>query len=395
MGQDILLLLGTRPEAIKMAPLALELARHKGIRSRVCLTGQHRELLEQAVADFGLRPWRRLDVMEEAQTLSGLTARLLSELTGVLRESRPNLILVHGDTTTAFAGALAAFYLQIPVGHVEAGLRSGDLSAPFPEEFNRIAIDRLARWHFAPTPGARENLLREGCAAEGIVVTGNTVVDAMRLTLREDFTHPALDWAGKRPLVLLTAHRRENFAAMGRLFAAIQALARHRPDVAFLFPVHPNPRVRKLAYGLLGGLDNLKLVNPLGVAECHNLLARCAVVLTDSGGLQEEASALCRPVLVLREVTERPEGVTEGKLRLVGTEGSNLLENFDLLLENRTSCDKIQLDIGLWGDGYASHRIVSCLEGASASEWTPLPETAEHRRFLILSDWKENRKEKI
>lgn len=387
MKKRILLLFGTRPEAIKMCPLAHELSRRPGIQSRVCLTGQHREMLEQAVDAFGLRPDRRLEVMEENQTLSGLTARLLTQVTDLLREERPGMVLVHGDTTTAFAGALAAFYLGIPIGHVEAGLRTGDLSAPFPEEFNRVAIDRLALWHFAPTPGAAENLLREGRDPNYILVTGNTVVDALRFTLRPDFTHPALSWAGERPLILLTVHRREQFDTLGELFEVIQALARLRPQAAFLFPVHRNPQVRKLAYGLLGGLDNLRLVNPLDVRDFHNLLARCALVLTDSGGVQEEAAVLGKPVLVLRGATERPEGIGCGLLHLVGTERRSILKNFDFLLEKRESCGRIQLDIGLYGDGRASCRIAHCLEtGERGEAWTPETGSEKDRRFVTIAN---------
>ncbi len=372
MAQNILLLFGTRPEAVKMCPLALELAGRGGLRTRVCLTGQHREMLARTMEDLGVGCDRSLEVMEEEQPLSALTCRLLERVTAALREERPDRVLVHGDTTTAFAGALAAFYLGIPVGHVEAGLRTWDLRAPFPEEFNRQAVDRLADWRFAPTPQAAHNLLREGCPPERVYVTGNTVVDALCRTLRADYTHPALAWAGRRPLVLLTVHRREKICALGALFETLGKLVRSHPEAAFLFPVHRNPQVRRQAYGLLGGLSNLRLVNPLGVRDFHNLLARSSLVLTDSGGVQEEAAVLGRPVLVLREKTERPEGVSHGCLYLTGTDEAAIRMNFDSLLEKRETCAKIQIDLRLYGDGQAACRIADCLEtGRPGPPWTP------------------------
>lgn len=370
----ILQVMGTRPEAIKLAPVALELKTRRRISSAVCFTGQHRELLEQAAASFGLSPDWRLDVMEADQSLDGLTARLLTGLSELLRAERPELLLVHGDTTTAFSAALAAFYQGIPVAHVEAGLRTGDLSAPFPEEFNRVAIDRLARWHFAPTPQAAEHLLREGCDPRRVQVTGNTVVDALLRTLRPEFSHPVLEWAGTRPLVLLTLHRRERQERLAELLLPLGELIRSRPEIAFLFPVHPSPRVRRLAYGLLGGLENLQLTNPLEVVEFHNLLARCALVLTDSGGIQEEASVLRKQVLVLRRATERPEGMEAGLLHLADPETEDLGKIFDFLLENGTCCDKIQLDLSLYGDGRAAQRIGDTLErGRTGPDWSPQP----------------------
>lgn len=369
---QILQVIGTRPEAIKMAPVALELARRRGLDSKICFTGQHRQLLEQAAAAFGLQPDCRLEVMEEDQSLDGLTARLLTGMTQLLRTRRPDLLLVHGDTTTAFSAALAAFYLGIPVGHVEAGLRTGDLTAPFPEEWNRVTIDRLAQWHFAPTPQAAAHLREEGCDPAGIQVTGNTVVDALRLTLRPDFTHPILDWAAGRPLVLLTIHRRERQEHLAELLIRLGELIHCRPQTAFFFPVHPSPRVRRLAYGLLGELDNLQLTNPLGVRDFHNLLARCALVLTDSGGVQEEAAVLGKQVLVLRPATERPEGIAGGLLHLADPEQADFGKNFDTLLENCWSCDKIQLDLGLYGDGRAAWRMGDTLErGRVAVQWNP------------------------
>ena len=385
MKKRILQMIGTRPEAIKMSPVALELAERPGLSSRVCFTGQHRELLEQAAAAFGLRPDCRLEVMEEEQSLDGLTARLLTQITQLLREERPDLLLVHGDTTTAFAAALAAFYLEIPVGHVEAGLRTGDLAAPFPEEFNRVAVDRLSKWHFAPTPRAAANLLRERCPPESIQVTGNTVVDAMKLTLREDFSHPVLAWAGERPLVLMTIHRREGLDALAELFASLRTLIQAHGEAAFCFPVHPNPRVRRLACGLLGGLDNLMLSNPLEVRAFHNLLARCALVLTDSGGIQEEAAVLGKQVLVLRDATERPEGIAGGLLHLVGREQGALEKNFAALLENAPSCDKIHLDLGLYGDGRAARRIADTLErGTAGADWRPAGSGTEGAQRMII-----------
>jgi len=356
--KPILLCFGTRPEAIKMCPLVLAFRRRE-IPVKVCLTGQHRELVTEVMMTFGVRADYDLAVMREGQGLAALTARILTGVDEVLAEIQPSLLLVHGDTTSAMAAALAAFYRHIPVGHVEAGLRTHDLSAPFPEEFNRLTVGALSTLDFAPTEGARANLLREGKAAERVFVTGNTVADAVAFTVREDFEHPLLSRMKERPFVLLTCHRRENLPRLAEIFLALRAVAERFPDIAFLFPLHPNPAVREPAERLFGGVDNVLLTEPLPVAVLHNLLARCEMVVTDSGGLQEEALTLGKPVAVLRDTTERPEGLQTGGAVLLGTEPRAIVSRLTALLREP---DEIKARAALpapYGGAGACDKIVS------------------------------------
>ena len=363
--KKLLLVFGTRPEAIKLCPLVYEL-RRRGAEAVVCVTGQHRRMLDQALAAFRLTPEHDLDVSRPGQTLTDLTTAVLERLPPVLAAERPDIVLVHGDTTTAFAAALACYYARVPVGHVEAGLRTGDIFAPYPEEFNRRAVDAVSRYLFAPTAENRANLLREGADPNRVFVTGNTVVDALALTVRPDFTHPALDEAAGRRFLLVTAHRRESLREpMRRMFAAIRALAAEREDVYILCPVHENPAVRAAAYEALGGRERVRLTEPLDVEAFHNLLARSYFVLTDSGGIQEEASALGRPVLVMRDVTERPEGVAAGGLRLVGTDPETILSASRQLLDDPGTYDAMARAANPYGDGTACRRIADILLGGA------------------------------
>ena len=363
--KKLLLIFGTRPEAIKMCPLARELKTRPGFSVRVCVTGQHRDMLDEALAAFSLRPDADLKLMRERQTLAGLSAALLEALPPLLEKEKPALVLVHGDTTTAFAAALCCFYLKIPIAHVEAGLRTGRLDAPFPEEFNRQAVGLLSDWHFAPTERARQNLLREGKDARRVFVTGNTVVDALRLTVRADFSHPVLDWAEGRDFALLTAHRRESLdGRLETMLQAIRAELEAHPALRVVYPVHRNPAVRAAAQRALGGCAQILLTEPLGVTDFHNLLSRCRFVLTDSGGIQEEASALGVPTLVLRDATERPEGVEAGTLRLAGTEVSSIRRALRELLDEGDGARSAGNNP--YGDGSASRKIADILETVTA-----------------------------
>ena len=311
MSKKIMLVFGTRPEAIKMCPLVKELKTRKNVETLVCVTGQHRGMLQQVLDAFGVVPDYDLAIMQDRQTLFDITTRVLQGLKDVLEKERPDAVLVHGDTSTTFAAALACFYLQIPVGHVEAGLRTYNLLSPYPEEFNRQCVSILANWNFAPTPLSRDNLIREGKKPETIYVTGNTVIDALKTTVRENFSHPDLEWAGDSRLILLTAHRRENLGKpMHAMFRAIRRVVEEHEDVKALYPIHMNPVVREAADEELSGCDRIKLTEPLEVLDCHNLMARSYLILTDSGGIQEEAPSLGKPVLVMRDTTERPEGIT-------------------------------------------------------------------------------------
>lgn len=361
--KTVLVVFGTRPEAIKMCPLVWEMKRRPSFSVSVCVTGQHREMLDQVLDAFSVVPDHDLAIMREGQTLFDVTGEVLFGMEEVLTEVRPDLVLVHGDTTTAFATALACFYLGIPVGHVEAGLRTYDLSAPFPEEWNRRAVALLATYHFAPTDGARENLLKEGIAASSVYVTGNTVVDALSMTVREDYEHPLLAWGKGCRLILLTAHRRENLGApMEACFRAIRRVVENHPDVRAICPVHCNPAVRAVASEAFSGCAQIRMTDPLEVIPFHNLLARCHAVLTDSGGIQEEATALGKPVLVLRDTTERPEGVEAGVLRLVGTEPGRVEKEFNRLLTDPAAYRGMTGGNNPYGDGNACHRIADILE---------------------------------
>ncbi|MEA4971007.1 MAG: UDP-N-acetylglucosamine 2-epimerase (non-hydrolyzing) [Candidatus Pelethousia sp.] len=359
--RKILVVFGTRPEAIKMCPLVLELRKQPSLQTIVCVTGQHREMLDQVLAFFNVAPDYDLSIMQARQTLFDITAKVMAGLRDVYEKEAPSAVLVHGDTPTTFAAALAAFYMQIPVGHVEAGLRTYDLYAPFPEEFDRQATGLIARWHFAPTENAKNNLLKEGKDPRGVYVTGNTVVDALKLTTGGSFNDAALDWAEGSRMVLLTAHRRENWGApLERIFRGVRRVVEETPDVKVLFPLHHNPVVRQAAQ-ILQGCSRIRLVEPVDVMTFHNYIARCHLILTDSGGIQEEASAFGKPVLVLRDVTERPEGVEAGTLKLVGTKEEAVYAGFLQLLTDKAEYDRMRCAASPYGDGHACARIVRAL----------------------------------
>ena len=361
--KKIMLVFGTRPEAVKMCPLAVELKKRPSFTTIVCVTGQHRQMLDQVLDVFQVVPDYDLAVMKEGQTLFDITAAVLTGMKGVLEETRPDVCLIHGDTTTAFAAALACFYLGIPVGHVEAGLRTYDLAAPFPEEFNRQAAGLISRFHFAPTALAAQNLLSEGKKLSEIYITGNTVIDAMRHTVAENYRHPELDWAAGCRLVLITAHRRENLGApLRRMLRAVRRVLEEHPDVRAVYPVHRNPAVRRIAGEELAGCPQLHLIEPLDLVSCHNFEARCYLCLTDSGGMQEECPSYGKPVLVMRDNTERPEGIQAGVLRLVGTEEETIYEWFTRLLDDREEYLKMARAVNPYGDGHACGRIADILE---------------------------------
>jgi len=362
--KKVMLVFGTRPEAIKMCPLVRELKGRPDFETKVCVTGQHREMLEQVLECFQVRPDYDLAIMEPGQTLFDITGKILTGMKPILEKEKPQAVLVHGDTSTAFAAGLAAFYLGLPVGHVEAGLRTYDITAPFPEEFNRQAVDGLSTWFFAPTPGAREALLREGKNPDKIFVTGNTSIDALKQTVRPDYTHPELTWAkeGGSRFVLLTAHRRENLGEpMLHIFRGIRRVLDEHPEVRVLYPIHKNPLVRQAAEQVFTGESRLRLIEPLDVLDFHNFMARADLILTDSGGIQEEAPALGKPVLVLRNTTERPEGVAAGTLKLVGTREEDVYREFKQLLENETEYRRMSTASNPYGDGTASRQIADAL----------------------------------
>ncbi|MCR5845271.1 MAG: UDP-N-acetylglucosamine 2-epimerase (non-hydrolyzing) [bacterium] len=361
--QTVLVVFGTRPEAIKMCPLVLELKRSPRLETVVCVSGQHREMLDQVLEAFDVVPDYDLSVMTDGQSLSDITTRVLIGMQGIIDECKPSLMLVHGDTTTTFAAALAAFYRQVPVGHVEAGLRTRDLTAPYPEEFNRQAVDIVTSLHFAPTEASKTNLLDE-CKDPGTVfVTGNTVIDALKTTVRSDYSHPELDWAGDSRLILITAHRRENLGEpMHGMFRAIRRIIEETPDVKAVYPVHRNPIVREIADAELSGCERLHLIEPLDVLDFHNFMARSHLILTDSGGIQEEAPSLGKPVLVMRDVTERPEGVEAGTLRLVGTSEDAIYAACREMLDSQETYDSMAHAANPYGDGFASQRIVRIIE---------------------------------
>ena len=360
--KKIMLVFGTRPEAIKMCPLVKELKKREGIRTVVCVTGQHRSMLQQVLDAFQVEPDYDLHIMKDRQTLFDITTRVLEGMKEVLEKEKPDVVLVHGDTSTTFATALSCYYLQIPVGHVEAGLRTYDPFSPYPEEFNRQATGIVTRYHFAPTPLSRDNLLREGKNPDFVFVTGNTVIDALQTTVREDYTHPELDWAKGSRMILLTAHRRGNLGEpMHHMFRAIRRVIEEHPDVKVLYPIHMNPAVRDAASAELSGCDRIRLIEPLEVLDCHNLMARSYLILTDSGGIQEEAPSLGKPVLVMRDVTERPEGIDAGTLKLVGTEEETIYREFTRLLDDRSAYDAMAHAENPYGDGHACERIADIL----------------------------------
>ena len=358
-----MLVFGTRPEAIKMCPLVNELKKREGIRTVVCVTGQHRQMLDQVLAAFQVEPDYDLSIMKEKQTLFDITTNILSRIKDVLEEVKPDVVLVHGDTSTTFVTALACFYLQIPVGHVEAGLRTYNIYSPYPEEFNRQAVSIISKYNFAPTELSKNNLIREGKAEDSIYVTGNTAIDALKTTVRPDYSHPELEWAKDSRLILITAHRRENLGEpMHNMFRAIRRVMEEHPNVKAIYPIHMNPVVRQAAEEELGGCDRIRIIEPLEVLDFHNFLARSYMILTDSGGIQEEAPSLGKPVLVMRDTTERPEGIAAGTLKLVGTDENVIYENFKLLLEDATAYNAMAQAANPYGDGFACQRIADILE---------------------------------
>lgn len=358
-----MLVFGTRPEAIKMCPLVKELKLRENLEITVCVTGQHRQMLDQVLEAFDIIPDYDLSVMKDKQTLFDVTQNILGKMKEVLEEVKPNVVLVHGDTSTTFVTALACFYLQIPVGHVEAGLRTYDIYSPFPEEFNRQATGIVAKYHFAPTEVSKSNLLKEGKKAEDIYVTGNTAIDALKTTVKEDYHHSVLDWVGESRLIMLTAHRRENLGEpLKQMFRAIKRIVDEHSDIKVIYPIHMNPLVREAANSILGNHDRIRIIEPLEVLDFHNFLNKAYLILTDSGGIQEEAPSLGKPVLVMRDTTERPEGVAAGTLKLVGTDEEVIYENFKLLLNNKLAYEKMSQASNPYGDGWASKRIADILE---------------------------------
>ena len=363
--KNIMLVFGTRPEAIKMCPLVNELKARKNLNITVCVTGQHRQMLDQVLDAFRIVPDYDLSIMKQGQTLFDITTNILDRIKGVLKEVKPDVVLVHGDTSTTFATALACFYQQISVGHVEAGLRTYNIHSPYPEEFNRQAVSIISRFNFAPTELSRQNLLNEGKKEETIYVTGNTAIDALKTTVREEYTHPGLEWARDSRLILITAHRRENLGQpMKNMFRAIRRVLEEHPDVKAIYPIHMNPAVRQIADEILGGEERIHVIEPLDVLDFHNFIARSYLILTDSGGIQEEAPSLGKPVLVMRDTTERPEGVAAGTLKLVGTDEEVIYSNFKLLLEDSEIYAAMSNASNPYGDGFACKRIADILEKA-------------------------------
>ncbi|MCI6059628.1 MAG: UDP-N-acetylglucosamine 2-epimerase (non-hydrolyzing) [Dorea sp.] len=361
--KKVMLVFGTRPEAIKMCPLVNELKTRQSVQTIVCVTGQHRQMLDQVLEAFHVVPDYDLSIMKDKQTLFDITTNILNRIKTVLEEVRPDVVLVHGDTSTTFVTALACFYLQIPVGHVEAGLRTYNIYSPYPEEFNRQAVSIISQYNFAPTELSQQNLLKEGKKPETIYVTGNTAIDALKTTVREDYTHPELEWVSDSRLILITAHRRENLGEpMRHMFRAIRRVMDEHPDVKAIYPIHMNPVVRETANAILGNDDRIHIIEPLEVLDFHNFLARSYLILTDSGGIQEEAPSLGKPVLVMRDTTERPEGIAAGTLKLVGTEEDTIYCNFKLLLEDAQEYAKMSNASNPYGDGFACKRIADVLE---------------------------------
>lgn len=360
--KKVMLVFGTRPEAIKMCPLVQELKKQTDLRSIVCVTGQHRQMLDAVLTTFGVVPDYDLSIMKEKQTLFDITTNILERIRVVLAEERPDVVLVHGDTSTTFVTALACYYMQIPVGHVEAGLRTYNIYSPFPEEFNRQAVSIISHYNFAPTETAKQNLVREGRSADTIFVTGNTAIDALRFTVKKQYRHPELEWAADSRLILITAHRRENLGnPMRNMFRAIRRVMDEHPDVKAIYPIHMNPTVREIANEYLGGDDRIHIIEPLDVLDFHNFMARSHLILTDSGGIQEEAPSLGKPVLVMRDTTERPEGVAAGTLKLVGTSEETIYQEFTKLLIDSTLYQAMACTANPYGDGHACERIVEIL----------------------------------
>lgn len=355
---------GTRPEAIKMCPLVKELKTRGNLETVVCVTGQHREMLDQVLDAFDVVPDYNLSIMKAKQTLFDVTINILEKMKVVLEDVKPDVVLVHGDTSTTFVTSLACFYLQIPVGHVEAGLRTYNIYSPYPEEFNRQAVGIVAKYNFTPTEMSKENLLKEGKDPSSIYVTGNTAIDALNTTVRKDYSHEQIEWASDSKLIMITAHRRENLGEpMRNMFKAIKRIVDENPDIKAVYPIHMNPVVREAANEILGNNDRVRIIEPLEVLDFHNFLSRSYLILTDSGGIQEEAPSLGKPVLVMRDTTERPEGIAAGTLKLVGTDEESIYNNFKLLLEDSVEYEKMSKASNPYGDGLASKRIADVLEG--------------------------------
>lgn len=369
--KKIMLVFGTRPEAIKMCPLVNELKKRSGLQTVVCVTAQHRQMLDQVLSTFGVVPDYDLNIMKDKQTLFDITTNILDSIKLILEKEKPDVVLVHGDTSTTFVTALACYYLRIPVGHVEAGLRTYNIYSPYPEEFNRQAVGIISKYNFAPTQLAADNLIREGKDRSSIYITGNTVIDAMQHTVRDDYTHPELEWVGDGKLIFITAHRRENLGEpMHNMFRAIRRVLDEHPECKAVYPIHMNPAVRKVADEELGGCKQIHIIEPIEVADCHNFEARCYLCLTDSGGIQEECPSYGKPVLVMRDTTERPEGVEAGTLRLVGTDEETIYSNFKELLENEEEYRRMSRACNPYGDGKACSRIADILENGSYEPWT-------------------------
>lgn len=361
--KKVMLVFGTRPEAIKMCPLVNELKKRESINTIVCVTGQHREMLDMVLEAFNVRPDYDLSIMKEKQTLFDVTTNILNRIKEVLEKEKPDVVLVHGDTSTTFVTALACFYLQIPVGHVEAGLRTYNIYSPYPEEFNRQAVSIISKFNFAPTDLSKQNLVKEGKNADSIYVTGNTAIDALKTTVRENYMHPELEWVGGSRLIMITAHRRENLGKpMRHMFKAIRRVMDEHPDVKAIYPIHMNPVVREIANEYLGDDDRIHIIEPLDVLDFHNFLSRSYLILTDSGGIQEEAPSLGKPVLVMRDTTERPEGIAAGTLKLVGTEEETIYNEFCRLLSDQDEYEAMSKASNPYGDGHACKRIVDILD---------------------------------
>lgn len=361
--KKVMLVFGTRPEAIKMCPLVNELKSRPSLQTCVCVTGQHRQMLDSVLQAFGVEPEYDLSIMKDRQDLFDVTVNILERIRAVLEQEKPDVVLVHGDTSTTFAAALACFYLKIPVGHVEAGLRTYNADSPYPEEFNRQAVGIVSAFNFAPTETAKNNLLKEGKKAQSIFVTGNTAIDALKTTVRPQYSHPELDWVKESRMILITAHRRENLGEpMRHMFRAIRRVIEEHPDVKAIYPIHMNPVVRQCAQEELGDCDRIHIIPPLDVLDFHNFLSRSYLVLTDSGGIQEEAPSLGKPVLVMRDTTERPEGIAAGTLKLVGSTEKTIYNAFTQLLTDREEYDRMSTASNPYGDGQACRRIADILE---------------------------------
>ena len=360
--KNIMLVFGTRPEAIKMCPLVKELKSRENINVKVCVTGQHRQMLDQVLETFGIVPDYDLSIMKSEQTLFDVTTNILNSIKNVLEEEKPDIVLVHGDTTTTFTTALACFYLNITVGHVEAGLRTYNLNSPYPEEFNRQAVSIISKYNFAPTDVAKQNLLNEVKDEKTIYVTGNTAIDALKTTVRDEYTHEELEWVKGSRLIMLTAHRRENLGKpLENMFKAIRRIVDEFEDVKVIYPIHMNPKVRNLANEIFKDCDRIHIIEPLDVIDFHNFMSRCYLILTDSGGIQEEAPSLGKPVLVMRDTTERPEGIKAGTLKLVGTDEERIYNEFKNLLVNKEEYTNMSKASNPYGDGYACVRIADIL----------------------------------